>query len=452
MDSDTLACQQNDTMFIVWMRHLDQYKTERMAAKLAYDHVGRLPVDAMHHSQGSFNRCYRVKFKQGPDVLVRFPALGRSMFRREKVEDEITVLEYIAQNTSIPVPRVLGNGISVVGPYIVMEFIEGKILSEYLRASQERHGPSTLNLDLETATLRQAYRVMANVLLKLSRCQFPAIGGLVKNSGGFSVKKRAMTFNTNELVSMGNFPPKRLCQNTFQDANTYLVSLANEHFNHLETQRNDAIIDEDDCRKKYIARCLFREVVRQYSKTHSDGPFILFCDDLRPSNVIVDDDLNIRAVIDWEYSYVAPAEFSYCSPWWLLLARPESWADGFDDYLKHYIPRQKIFLEELRECEKKCEKELALESPYLSDRMAQSLENGDFWIFCAATYSFVFDDIYWVYIHPKHYGSFKSMEDIKQLLREDEQKNLESFVEEKMRQMKEASLDSHRTLQEMTDA
>lgn len=314
MDPDSLVCKQSDTMFIVWMRHLDQYKTEKLAAKLAYEHVGRLPVDAMHHSQGSFNRCYRVKFKQGPDVLVRFAALGRSMFRREKVEDEVAVLEYIVQNTSIPVPRVLGSGTSVVGPYIVMEFIEGKILSEYLKASQEHNAPSTLNLDLDTAALRRVYRVMANILLGLSRCQFPAIGGLVKDSEGFSVKKRAITFNMNELVSMGNFPPRRLSQDTFSDATSYLASLANEHFVHLETQRNDAIADENDCRKKYIARCLFREVVRQYSTTYNNGPFILYCDDLRPSNVLVDDDLGLRAVVDWEYSYVAPAEFTYCSP------------------------------------------------------------------------------------------------------------------------------------------
>ena len=118
MDSDTLACKLSDTMFLVWMRHLDQFKTERMAAQLAFQHVGRQPIDAMHHSQGSFNRCYRVKFKQGPYVLVRFPALGRSMFRREKLEDEIAVLKYIAQKTSIPVPRVLGSGSSAVGPYL----------------------------------------------------------------------------------------------------------------------------------------------------------------------------------------------------------------------------------------------------------------------------------------------------------------------------------------------
>lgn len=125
MDADTAACKQSDAVFIVWMRHLDKHKTDELAARLAFHHLGREPVDAMHHSQGSFNRCYRVKFREGPDVLVRFPALGRSMFRQEKLEDEVAVMEYIIHNTSIPIPRVLGSGSSVVGPYMILEFVEG---------------------------------------------------------------------------------------------------------------------------------------------------------------------------------------------------------------------------------------------------------------------------------------------------------------------------------------
>lgn len=172
------------------------------------------------------------------------------MFRREKLEDEVAVMQYIAHNTSIPISRVLGNGTSVVGPYMILEFIEGRVLSEYLRASQDPSIPSTLNMDVDIATLRQAYRIMAKILLELSQCRFPEIGGLAKDDGepgSFSVKKRAMTFNANELVGLGNFPHQRLSQRTFSDSTLYLVSLADDHLNHLEIQRNDAVADEDDC-------------------------------------------------------------------------------------------------------------------------------------------------------------------------------------------------------------
>ncbi|KAK2764537.1 hypothetical protein FQN54_009232 [Arachnomyces sp. PD_36] len=453
MDADTAACKQSDAMFIVWMRHLDKHKTDELAARLAFQHLGREPVDAMHHSQGSFNRCYRVKFREGPDVLVRFPALGRSMFRREKLEDEVAVMEYITHNTSIPIPGVLGSGSSVVGPYMILEFVEGKLLSEYLRASQDPMVPSTLNLDINITTLRRAYHSMAEILLELYRCQFPAIGGLVRDdSGDWLVEKRAVTFNMNELVGLGNFPPKSLSQSFFPDATTYFVSLADDHLHHLETQRNDAVTDEDDCRKKYIARCLFRQVASKFSSTYNNGPFPLFCDDLRPSNVLVDEDLRVRAVIDWEFCYAAPAQFSHCSPWWLLLGRPDTWDAGFDDFLAHYMCRQKIFLEALRDRENGLAESRILPEPRLSELMAQSIENGNFWVFLAATSSFAFDDIYWQFIHPKHYGHFESTEDLMMLLCAEEQSNIEMFVQKKKQQMKEGNLDSHRTLEEMTNA
>lgn len=51
--------------------------------------------------------------------------------------------------------------------------------------------------------------------------------------------------------------------------------LARQYLYHLEFQRNDAVTDEADCRKKYIARCLFRNLSRDISKEHCNGPFRL---------------------------------------------------------------------------------------------------------------------------------------------------------------------------------
>ena len=61
-------------------------------------------------------------------------ALSRVIARSEKAEDEVSVMNY-AQHTTIPVLKVLGHSKCVVGPYIVMSFIEGNILSGYLRDS-----------------------------------------------------------------------------------------------------------------------------------------------------------------------------------------------------------------------------------------------------------------------------------------------------------------------------
>lgn len=82
------------------MAFLKRNNTDQLAARLAFQHLNHEPTDAVQHSEGSFSLCYRVKFQHGPIVLVRFPALGRSMFRHEKL-DEITVKEYDTNNIYI---------------------------------------------------------------------------------------------------------------------------------------------------------------------------------------------------------------------------------------------------------------------------------------------------------------------------------------------------------------
>ena len=92
-------------------------------------------MTASRLSNGAFNISYRVTYAKGHRVLARFIALGRVIARDEKVQDEVAIMKYVAEHTTIPVPKVLGHGKCAVGPYVVMSFIEGNSLSGYLRDS-----------------------------------------------------------------------------------------------------------------------------------------------------------------------------------------------------------------------------------------------------------------------------------------------------------------------------
>jgi hypothetical protein len=155
----------------------------------------------------------------------------------------------------------------------------------------------------------------------------------------------------NELVSLKNYPPKKLLKQCYSIATDYFEALVEGHMHHFITQRNDAVEDEADCRKRFVARCLFLKIMRRFFTTHQDGPFRVFCDDFRPSNVVVDPDLNVHGIIDWEFCYAAPAEFTYNPPWWLLLIFPNDWENGLDDFFATYFSWHKVFLDALRECE-----------------------------------------------------------------------------------------------------
>lgn len=137
----------------------------------------------------------------------------------------------------------------------------------------------------------------AQVLLEFAKPTFPIIGALEWKPGKWEVTKRPLTVAMNELVRVGNLPPHVFSNRTFTTANEYFEDLANQHLLHLRYQRNDAVVDEEDCRRKYIARCLFRKIAREEFQA-LPGPFPLYCDDLRPSNVLAADDLTVTGVID----------------------------------------------------------------------------------------------------------------------------------------------------------
>lgn len=218
-------------------------------------------------------------------------------------------------------------------------------------------------------------------------------------------------------------------------------------------QQYDAVTNEADCRKKYIARCLFRKIAGKFSTIYNEGPFMLLCEDLRPSNLFVDPDFNILGVVDWEYCYAAPVEFALCSPWWLLLARPETWEAGFDDFLEHYIPRQKLFLEILRACEQESiDSGVVLGSPRPSVYMAQTLENGTFWFFLAATYAWTLDDVYWRFIQPRYYGMFGSTDDLVNLLSPEERNGIDEFVRKKMQTANKGNLVQYEDMATLANA
>ncbi|KAF4458063.1 Protein kinase-like domain [Fusarium austroafricanum] len=66
----------------------------------------------------SFNFSLRFKFDEGPDTIIRFPKPGyvATTLRDEKVTIKVRVLEYLSQNTTIPVPRLHSWGLTSESP------------------------------------------------------------------------------------------------------------------------------------------------------------------------------------------------------------------------------------------------------------------------------------------------------------------------------------------------
>lgn len=133
------------------------------------------------------------------------------------------------------------------------------------------------------------------------------------------------------------------------------------------------------------------EKADSYLTNTDNGPFKIWCDDLRPPNVLINENLQIVGVVDWEFTYAAPAEFSCTPPWWLLLEQPEYWSDGIEAWIEVFEKRPQTFLKVLIELEEAAIQQGRLkEDQRLSGPMQQSWTNGDFWVVYAARKNFAF--------------------------------------------------------------
>lgn len=137
--------------------------------------------------------------------------------------------------------------------------------------------------------------------------------------------------------------------------------------------------------------------VSMISQTDNFGPFKLFCDSLRPDNVLVNDSLEVVAVTNWAFSYAAPAQFAGSMPWWLLLERPHDIIDKYDvESFKSYYSTADKFLLLLKQKEQ--ERGMDTAKDRLSQRMWQSLKDRSAWFTLACRDTASMDLLYWCFL------------------------------------------------------
>ncbi|KAJ2985131.1 hypothetical protein NUW58_g4843 [Xylaria curta] len=458
MERDDLAWEENDKETDVWERSLHKAELYRAIANLIKKYRPGEAVELHKPIRGGYNIFYRLEYKDGS-------------FPEEKVRYEVAAMRCIAAETTIPVPKIYYFGTAAenptgLGPFMIMEYIEHEMtMSEALKdptlAPEDSH---VLDPNISEQKLEFLYRQMANILLQLSTVTFPRIGSLVEDKDGhFSVSGRPLIQNMNSLLEFTGVTPTLLPAGPYSNTDEWYSALADMHLAQLTFQHNDAVDDEDDARDKYVARQLFRRLASEGRLTSEFEPkeddnnppkFPLYSSDLRPSNVLIDKDFRVVGVIDWEFAYAAPAQFSFDPPWWLLLKAPECWPDGYTPWMEAYEPRLKTFLHILEDEEKKMQASSEISSGLtrlslsndrsvtLSQGMRKSWENKTWMINYAARNSWEFDFLFWRFLDPKYFGPNEEGDHHARLglLTEKELEAMEPFIEMKVAESKERIL------------
>jgi hypothetical protein len=435
---DGIAEANGDDKCRAWLRKVIDAKDEIVAfvdGRLDGDGAGEF----IGFLKGSFNLSLRIGFgDRRQSALIRFAKPGHTMWRDEKVTNEVQFIEYLSQHTTIPLPRVLSWGLTEespqqLGPFIIMDFIDGTRLSTILKKpTKDDQEDVILNPDIDNATLDIIYDQLADYMLQISQLNFPRIGAVSKDyaSNTWSITGRPLTYNMNELATSTGYPIDRFPTAPFDRASDYFRSVANEHLIHLQTQQNLAD-DAEDAQRRFIARHRFAQLIPKYC-IEDAGLFKPFCDDLQPSNMLVDPKtLQITAVLDFEFTNTMPAQFVYDPPWWLLLLGPDMWLERrtIEEFLAHYKPKMEQFLRALERVEAKTgSKGKQSKEPCLSAQMRDSWKTRRFWFNYAARKSLDVDAIYWNVLHKDGAGV--------ELLNEETRAEMEPFTQMKMKQLK----------------
>lgn len=265
-----------------------------------------------------------------------------------------------------------------------------------------------------------------------------------KESNTLQIQRAPITIGGTELVRYGGFPEKHPFSKAFSSSLDYFTALADLHVKQLKDQLN-SVNDSRDCRQKYTSRHLFKSIVPFFtSKSDNNGPFKLFCDDLTPGNILVDPStLKITAVIDWEFTYAAPAQFAASPPAWLLVKNIEDCVEdaGLEKFLENYKPKFELFIRALEAAEAE---RYSSNDPYNSDagkklstRMRQSLEDRTVWFNIALRNGWGVDPLYWDLLDDYVYGEASITERVARATGEvDFHRDRESFVRSKIEDVK----------------
>ena len=234
-----------------------------------------------------------------------------------------------------------------------MDYVEGKILEQLAFPHARLWACSTL---ARSEALTRVHEQLADVYIQLRQLEFPTIGALglppERSSGedaeqteppidapdahpyqtcrrvsesppdvsGITVRNRPIFIEllmqeVEGLDPTPAFPPGRI----FNKSTEYARALAWLADNGLDKAREN-FLSTRECGKMLYGYHDFKRYVMQewLEKDLDDGPFVLMHGDLsfHASNILWDENFKIVAILDWEWSYVVPAQF-FVPPLWL---------------------------------------------------------------------------------------------------------------------------------------
>ncbi|RDW68765.1 uncharacterized protein DSM5745_08525 [Aspergillus mulundensis] len=377
---------------------------------------------------GSFNVCIPVDI-DGQDgnaskrVLIRFPLpykVGESQHpgnADEKLRCEAATFIWIQQNCpSVPIPRLWGFAFAQGPCFTAIEHIPflGRLKWYFHRVVSSVFGypprspylPRKCSFSLTsgyllmdhvgstgTAMLSESwdklrhdrarrtnlFRGLSRIILSFAQFPFDRIGSLTLNDQGIiTLTNRPLTLRLHHIENEA-VPTDIDRDLTYSTSDSYFMDLLSCHDSRLRHAPN-SIRDKADGEAQLSTLTIMRALLPHYScRNYRRGPFIMTLTDLHQSNIFVDSDWNVNALVDLEWACSQPVEMLH-PPYWLTSRGVDQLYKGehLDAFSKVHAEFLGIFEEEEQAYSQAGNKTLGL-----TNIMRRGWEIGSFWYFHA---------------------------------------------------------------------
>ncbi|KAK2589871.1 hypothetical protein QQS21_012446 [Conoideocrella luteorostrata] len=222
--------------------------------------------------------------------------------------------------------------------YLILSQAKGEMLA--LSWEQHRH---------DKLYRERLFRDLVNITLSINKQPLPRIASFTMHSNGsISLSNRPLDLHFQMLENEGitsGIPRQR----TYTAIEPYISDLLSLQDSKILHQPN-AIHDREDGESQLAALAALRAIMHIFiSPEKRHGPFYLTLTDLHQSNIFVDEQWNIRTIIDLEWAHAKPIEMQV-PPHWLTSRAVDGFYDAdaiaeydaiLDEYLRIYAAEEK---------------------------------------------------------------------------------------------------------------
>jgi len=207
-------------------------------------------------------------------------------------------------------------------PYLILEVVkDGRMLSDTWQ-----------EMSHEQSRRMNVFAGIARIMLSVSAQTFSRIGSqTINNQGVISLANRPLTC-TLQMLENDNVSSGITRDRTYTETDSFYSDLLNIHDVRLRQMAN-SINNTRDGELQLSVLTMMRGLSGHYTNPDlRKGPFALMLTDLHQSNIFVDEDWHITALMDLEWACVQPLEMLQ-PPHWLTNRRIEELkGKNLDDY------------------------------------------------------------------------------------------------------------------------